>query len=118
MLGMREAVLDLATDGLRGAAYGSAGERCMAVSVAVAVGGVGDALIDRLAPRVQGLKVGPGQDPASEMGPLVTREHRDKVAAYVDEGVREGAKLDVDGRGLKSSAAHTTELQSLMRTPL
>jgi len=101
MVVMPDADLDLAVDGLMGAAYGSAGERCMAVSVAVAVGGAGDALIDRLVPRVQGLKVGPGMDPASEMGPLVTREHRDKVSAYVDEGVREGAKLVVDGRGLK-----------------
>jgi malonate-semialdehyde dehydrogenase (acetylating)/methylmalonate-semialdehyde dehydrogenase len=98
---MPDADLDLATDGLMGAAYGSAGERCMAISVAVAVGAAGDALIERLTPRVRGLKVGPGSDPASEMGPLVTRAHRDKVSSYVDLGVREGAELVVDGRELK-----------------
>jgi malonate-semialdehyde dehydrogenase (acetylating)/methylmalonate-semialdehyde dehydrogenase len=73
----------------------------MAISVAVAVGNVGDKLVEALAPRVRGLKVGPGTDPESEMGPLVTRQHRDKVASYVDLGVQEGAKLVVDGRGLK-----------------
>ncbi len=71
-------------DALMGAAYGAAGERCMAISVAVAVGGVGDMLIEKLAPRVQALRVGPGLDPQSEMGPLVTRQHRDKVMGYVD----------------------------------
>ena len=101
MVVMPDADLDLATDGLMGAAYGSAGERCMAISVAVAVGAAGDALIDRLTPRVRALKVGPGSDPASEMGPLVTRAHRDKVSSYVDLGVREGAELVVDGRELK-----------------
>jgi malonate-semialdehyde dehydrogenase (acetylating)/methylmalonate-semialdehyde dehydrogenase len=84
-----------------GAGYGSAGERCMAVSVAVAVGGVGDALIDRLAPKVRSLKVGPGLDRDSEMGPLVTREHLAKVSRYIDEGVAAGAEVVVDGRGLK-----------------
>jgi malonate-semialdehyde dehydrogenase (acetylating)/methylmalonate-semialdehyde dehydrogenase len=84
-----------------GAAYGAAGERCMAVSVAVAVGGVGDALIERLVPRVRALKIGPGTDPEAEMGPLVTRQHLDKVRAYVDLGVKEGARLAVDGRNLK-----------------
>jgi len=97
---MPDADLDQATDGLMGAAYGSAGERCMAVSVAVAVGGIGDALIERLAPKVRGLKVGPGLDPDSQMGPLVTRQHLDKVKGYVDDGVKAGAKLVVDGRGL------------------
>ena len=72
----------------------------MAVSVAVAVGDVGDRLIERLAPRVRALKVGPGTDKEAEMGPLVTAEHRAKVSGYVDQGVREGAKLVVDGRGL------------------
>ena len=73
----------------------------MAISVAVAVGDVGDRLMAKLAPRVAALKVGPGLDPQSEMGPLVTRQHRDKVMGYVDQGVKEGAKLVVDGRGLK-----------------
>jgi malonate-semialdehyde dehydrogenase (acetylating)/methylmalonate-semialdehyde dehydrogenase len=97
---MPDADIDDAVDALMGAAYGSAGERCMAVSVAVAVGNAGDRLIEKLTPRVRALKVGPGTDPEAEMGPLVTREHRDKVAGYVDLGVKEGAKLVVDGRGL------------------
>ncbi|BBK33028.1 malonate-semialdehyde dehydrogenase (acetylating)/methylmalonate-semialdehyde dehydrogenase [Stella humosa] len=98
---MPDADLELATDGLMGAAYGSAGERCMAVSVAVAVGNSADALVDRLATRLRTLKVGPGVDKESEMGPLVTRQHMDKVSGYVDDGVKAGAKLVVDGRGLK-----------------
>jgi malonate-semialdehyde dehydrogenase (acetylating)/methylmalonate-semialdehyde dehydrogenase len=98
---MPDADLDLATDGLMGAAYGSAGERCMAVSVAVAVGNSADALVDRLAQRLGALKVGPGVDRESEMGPLVTRQHLDKVRGYVDDGVKAGAKLVVDGRGLR-----------------
>jgi malonate-semialdehyde dehydrogenase (acetylating)/methylmalonate-semialdehyde dehydrogenase len=101
MVIMPDADLDQATDALIGAGYGAAGERCMAISVAVAVGDVGDKLMAKLAPRVQALKVGPGLDPQSEMGPLVTRQHRDKVMGYVDLGVKEGAKLVVDGRGLK-----------------
>jgi malonate-semialdehyde dehydrogenase (acetylating)/methylmalonate-semialdehyde dehydrogenase len=101
MVVMPDADLDQATDALMGAAYGSAGERCMAVSVAVAVGGVGDKLMDKLVPRVRALKVGPGTDPEAEMGPLVTGQHLAKVRSYVDLGVKEGAKLVVDGRGLK-----------------
>ncbi|HXV23682.1 MAG TPA: CoA-acylating methylmalonate-semialdehyde dehydrogenase [Alphaproteobacteria bacterium] len=101
MVVMPDADLAQATDALMGAGYGSAGERCMAVAVAVAVGNVGDKLIDSLAPRVQALKVGPGTDPEAEMGPLVTKQHFDKVKGYVDLGVEEGAKLVVDGRGLK-----------------
>jgi len=101
MVVMPDADMGQAVDALMGAAYGSAGERCMAVSVAVTVADAGDALIDRLVPRVRALKVGPGTDPESEMGPLITAEHRDKVAGYVDIGVREGAELVVDGRGLK-----------------
>jgi len=97
---MPDADLDQTVDALMGAAYGSAGERCMAVSVAVAIGDAGDRLIEKLAPRVRALKVGPGNDPESEMGPLVTAEHKAKVSGYVDAGVREGAKLVVDGRGL------------------
>jgi malonate-semialdehyde dehydrogenase (acetylating) / methylmalonate-semialdehyde dehydrogenase len=102
MVVMPDADLDQATDALMGAGYGSAGERCMAISVAVAVGNkTGDALIERLAPRVRALKVGPGTDPDAEMGPLVTKPHFEKVKGYIDDGVREGAELIVDGRGLK-----------------
>jgi len=101
MVVMPDADLDQATDALMGAAYGSAGERCMAVSVAVAVGGVGDRLMDKLVPKVRALKVGPGTDPEAEMGPLVTGQHLQKVRSYVDLGEKEGAKLVVDGRGLK-----------------
>ncbi len=98
---MPDADLDDAVDALMGSAYGAAGERCMAVSVAVAVGSVGDALVSKLAPRVRALKIAPGVDPEAEMGPLVTGEHLAKVSGYVDQGVKEGAKLVVDGRGLK-----------------
>jgi malonate-semialdehyde dehydrogenase (acetylating)/methylmalonate-semialdehyde dehydrogenase len=101
MVVLPDADLDQATDALMGAAYGAAGERCMAVSVAVAVGGVGDRLMDKLVPRVRALKIGPGTDPEAEMGPLVTRQHLEKVRGYVDLGVKEGARLVVDGRGLK-----------------
>jgi malonate-semialdehyde dehydrogenase (acetylating)/methylmalonate-semialdehyde dehydrogenase len=101
MVVMPDADMDQAVDALMGAGYGSAGERCMAISVAVAVGKAGDALMERLVPKVRALKVGPGMDPASEMGPLVTKEHLAKVKGYVDIGVAEGAKLAVDGRGLK-----------------
>jgi malonate-semialdehyde dehydrogenase (acetylating)/methylmalonate-semialdehyde dehydrogenase len=100
MVVMPDADLDLATDGLMGAAFGSAGERCMAISVAVAVDPVGDALIERLKPRMAAMKVGPGTDPEADMGPLVTRQHLDKVTGYVEAGVKEGAELTVDGRGL------------------
>jgi malonate-semialdehyde dehydrogenase (acetylating)/methylmalonate-semialdehyde dehydrogenase len=97
---MPDANLDDAVDALMGSAYGSAGERCMAVSVAVAVGGVADQLVEKLEPRVRSLKIGPGTDPEAEMGPLVTGEHRDKVSNYVGIGEREGARLVVDGRRL------------------
>ncbi|MFC5429207.1 CoA-acylating methylmalonate-semialdehyde dehydrogenase [Paraburkholderia denitrificans] len=95
---MPDANLDQAVDALIGAAYGSAGERCMAISVAVAVGHVADELIERLTPRVKALKIGNGMDGASEMGPLVTAAHREKVKGYIDAGVKAGAKLVVDGR--------------------
>ncbi len=102
MVVMPDADLDQAADALLGAGYGSAGERCMAISVAVAVGdAVADALIERLAPRVAAMKVGPGLAEGMDMGPLITCAHRDKVRGYVDTGVNEGAKLVVDGRGLK-----------------
>ena len=96
---MPDADLDMTVDALMGAGYGSAGERCMAVSVAVPVGEkTADALIERLAPRVRQLKIGPGTEPGVEMGPLVTAEHLAKVRGYVDQGVKEGAELVVDGR--------------------
>jgi len=98
---MPDCDLDQAVNGLMGAAYGSAGERCMAQSVAVAVGDIGERLVDDLVKKVESLKVGPGMDKKSEMGPLVTREHLEKVKNYVDLGVKEGAKLLVDGRELK-----------------
>ena len=102
MVVMPDADLDMAVDALIGAGYGSAGERCMAISVAVPVGEkTADALVERLAPRVRQLKIGPGTEPGVEMGPLVTREHLDKVRGYVDLGVREGAELVVDGRDFK-----------------
>ena len=101
MVVMPDADLNQAADALMGAAYGSAGERCMAISVAVAVGEeTADELIDRLVPRVAALKVGPATDSEAEMGPLVTEAHREKVRGYVDLGVEEGAELVVDGRGL------------------
>ncbi len=101
MIVMPDADMDQATDALMGAAYGSAGERCMAVSVAVAVGEAGDQLLERLEPKVRGLKIGAYTDADAEMGPLVTRQHYDKVRGYVDQGVEEGAKLVVDGRDFR-----------------
>ena len=100
MIIMPDADLDQVADGLMGAGYGSAGERCMALSVAVAVGGIGDALIEKLKPRVQSLKVGPGNDPEVEMGPLISKAHLSKVKGYVDSGVKAGASLVVDGRDI------------------
>jgi malonate-semialdehyde dehydrogenase (acetylating)/methylmalonate-semialdehyde dehydrogenase len=95
---MPDADLDLAADALVGAGYGSAGERCMAISVVVAVGSIGDELVAKLASRLNRLIVGPGLDAGSEMGPLITADHRDRVQAYVDDGVQAGAELVVDGR--------------------
>ena len=97
---MPDCDLDQAVNGLMGAAYGSAGERCMAQSVVVAVGNIADSLVKKLAKKVEILKIGPGLDKKSEMGPLITKEHLDKVKNYVDIGVKEGAKLIVDGRKL------------------
>jgi malonate-semialdehyde dehydrogenase (acetylating)/methylmalonate-semialdehyde dehydrogenase len=100
MVIMPDADLDLAVDALMGAAYGSAGERCMAISVAVPVGeGTANALVERLIPRVRALKVGAGTDPQSEMGPLISRQHLERVRGYIETGVGEGARLLVDGRG-------------------
>ena len=102
MIVMPDADLDQAVDALVGAGYGSAGERCMAVSVAVPVGRkTADALLDKLVPRVESLKIGPSTDPQADYGPLVTRAHLDKVRSYVDLGLREGAKLRVDGRAFR-----------------
>jgi len=96
-----DADLEFTADALIGAAYGSAGERCMAISVAVAVGEAGDPLVKLLAEKANTVKIGPGDREGMDMGALVTQQHRDKVASYIDSGVREGAKLVVDGRGLK-----------------
>ncbi len=102
MVIMPDADLDMATNALMGAAYGSAGERCMAVSVAVPVtDAVADALVEKLTPKIQALKIGPAMDPASEMGPLVTAQHLQKVRGYIDAGEREGADVIVDGRSFK-----------------
>src|SRR5207302_9808581 len=89
---------DLAADAAVSAAYGAAGERCMAISVAVAVGSIGDALVDAIAARLPKLRIGDGADPDSEMGPLITAEHRDKVAGYIAAGSESGARVVVDGR--------------------
>ncbi|MBO1113933.1 CoA-acylating methylmalonate-semialdehyde dehydrogenase [Bordetella petrii] len=98
MVVMPDANLEQVTDALIGAAYGSAGERCMAISVAVAVGEVADTLIERLMPRVQALVIKNGMEPDAEMGPLVTAQHRAKVLGYIEDGVAAGARLVVDGR--------------------
>lgn len=98
---MPDADLDQVTDALMGAAYGSAGERCMAISVAVAVGDVADKVIERLKPRVAALVVKDGMEPDAEMGPLVTPQHRKKVLGYIEDGIAAGATLVADGRGLK-----------------
>ena len=102
MIIMPDADMDQAVDALMGAAYGSAGERCMAISVAVPVGKkTADILISKLEPKIRALKVGPGTDKDAEMGPLVTKQHFEKVKGYIDDGVAAGAKAVVDGRGLK-----------------
>ncbi|MGO9078638.1 MAG: CoA-acylating methylmalonate-semialdehyde dehydrogenase [Streptosporangiaceae bacterium] len=98
MIVLPDADLDLAADAAVSAGFGSAGERCMAISVVVAVDPIGDELVAKIAERIAPLRVGPGDDEASEMGPLVTAAHRDKVASYLDSGVAEGATLAVDGR--------------------
>ena len=99
---MPDADMDMVADALMGAAFGSAGERCMAISVAVPVGdAVADALVERLIPRIAALKIGPASDPASEMGPLITKEHLERVRGYVGRGQEEGARLVVDGRDFR-----------------
>src|SRR6188508_1327821 len=98
MVVLPDADIGMAADAAVSAAYGSAGERCMAISVVVAVGDAGDPLVHAIEERLPKIKVGPGSDPESEMGPLITREHRDKVAGYLDSGREQGATLRVDGR--------------------
>jgi malonate-semialdehyde dehydrogenase (acetylating)/methylmalonate-semialdehyde dehydrogenase len=98
MLVLPDADLDMAADAAISAAYGSAGERCMAISVVLAMESVADDLVGRLEARIPGITVGPGGDPSSEMGPLITGEHRDKVAGYVAGASGEGASVVVDGR--------------------
>ena len=98
MLVLPDADIDLAADAAVSAAYGAAGERCMAISVAVAVGGIGDRLVDAIAARLPKLRIGDGTDPDNDMGPLITAEHRDKVAGYIAAGAESGAAVVVDGR--------------------
>jgi malonate-semialdehyde dehydrogenase (acetylating) / methylmalonate-semialdehyde dehydrogenase len=98
MVVLPDADINMAADAAVSAGFGSAGERCMAISVVVAVGGVGDKMVSAIAERVPKILVGPGDDPSSEMGPLVTREHRDKVASYMGIAEADGATLVIDGR--------------------
>jgi malonate-semialdehyde dehydrogenase (acetylating) / methylmalonate-semialdehyde dehydrogenase len=102
MVVLPDADLDAAADAAVSAAYGSAGERCMAISVVVAVGAAGDQLVDAIAARIPGVVIGAGDDPASQMGPLITAEHRDRVRSYVERAADEGARVVVDG-------SHTAE---------
>ncbi|KAB2854548.1 MAG: aldehyde dehydrogenase family protein, partial [Bauldia sp.] len=100
MIIMPDADMNQAADALMGAGYGSAGERCMAISVAVPVGDkTADALVAALKPRVESLKIGPATDKDAQMGPIVSKAQRDKIVSYIDSGVAEGAELVVDGRG-------------------
>ncbi|AUG55591.1 CoA-acylating methylmalonate-semialdehyde dehydrogenase [Thalassospira marina] len=102
MIVMPDADIDQAVDALMGAGYGAAGERCMAVSVAVPVGEeTADRLVKALAPKVAALKIGPSTDTDADMGPVITEAHKNKVLGYIDAGVKEGAELVVDGRGFK-----------------
>src|SRR4051812_11594093 len=98
MIVLPDADVDMAADAAVSAAYGSAGERCMAISQVVAVGAVADELVDAIARRIPGVKVGDGSQPDSEMGPLITAEHRDRVASYVEKAPQHGATVVVDGR--------------------
>ncbi len=96
-----DANLEQAVDGIMGTAYGSAGERCMPVSVAVAVGDIGDELIENIYNKAQSLKVAPWTDPSSEMGPVISKEHKEKIERYISTGEQDGAKLLLDGRNYK-----------------
>jgi malonate-semialdehyde dehydrogenase (acetylating)/methylmalonate-semialdehyde dehydrogenase len=98
MVVLPDADIDMAADAAVSAGYGSAGERCMAIATVVAVGGVADELIGAIEARIPKVKVGDGMDPDSEMGPLITLQHRDKVASYMDSGASQGATVRVDGR--------------------
>ncbi len=98
---MPDANIDQAVDGIMGAAYGSAGERCMAVSVAVAVGDIADKLVDNVYRKAESLIVAPWTDPSSQMGPVISKEHKIKIEGYIDSGIEEGAKLVLDGRNFK-----------------
>ena len=98
---MPDANLEQAVDGIMGAAYGSAGERCMAVSVAIAVGDIGDELVENIYNKAQSLKVAPWTDPSSEMGPVISKEHKEKIERYISAGEQDGAKLLLDGRNYK-----------------
>jgi len=101
MVVMPDADMDKAVDALMGAAYGSAGERCMAISVAVAVGeGTADTLIEKMMPKIQALKVAPYTDPEAELGPVITKEAKERIEGYIQSGVDQGANLMVDGRGM------------------
>jgi len=101
MVVLPDADIDMAADAAVSAAYGSAGERCMAVSVVVTVGDVADPLIAAIKERLPKVKIGPGLEPGSEMGPLITRQHRDKVASYIESGQAQGATVVADGRALE-----------------
>lgn len=105
MLVLPDADVDLAADSAVSAGYGAAGERCMAISVVVAVGDVGDRLVEAIAARIPKVKIGDGADPDSEMGPLITAGHRDKVAGYIDAGTEAGAVVVVDGRPGRTGAS-------------
>ena len=98
---MPDANIDQAVDGIMGAAFGSAGERCMAISVAVAVGDIADKLVNEITDKAQTLKVAPWTDENSQMGPVISNEHKDKIENYISIGEKEGAKLILDGRGIK-----------------
>jgi malonate-semialdehyde dehydrogenase (acetylating)/methylmalonate-semialdehyde dehydrogenase len=98
MIVLPDADIDMAADAAISAGYGSAGERCMAIATVVAVGSVADPLVEAIKARLPRVRIGPGSDPGSEMGPLVTRQHRDKVASYLDSGVAQGATVVADGR--------------------
>jgi len=96
-----DAELDFTADAIMGAAYGSAGERCMAISTVVAVGNVADVIVAKLKERAEKLVVGPGDKKGVDMGPVISAQHRDKIVGYIDSGVAQGAKLVTDGRGIK-----------------
>ncbi|GAA0422442.1 CoA-acylating methylmalonate-semialdehyde dehydrogenase [Streptomyces luteireticuli] len=121
MLVLPDADLDAAADAAVSAAYGSAGERCMAVSAVVAVGDTGDELVARIRDRAEKIKIGPGDDPASEMGPLITAAHRDKVASYVQGAAAQGAEVVLDGTGFTVEGyenGHWIGLSLLDRVPV